>query len=589
MNQQDRIQTGNWNIFRFLTGTQVDYPDSEDHLTQTICTFDYTDTLITLARINLLLQRADASEREGPLEREEILQKNFCSRLLRDEINRRGFTEHFIFHREATLRLLEKSASLADGRFGPAPDATVDTKNDLARCYLIVNKLLEREKEFPDFRSVSTKVQPKELLAALIPDLEYAINPSPWTRIKNMLVRSNEFLTRLQNVCATFDVKETFRKATGLTLQDYQHLIFSILGVSLEFTSEEILEGTVLFVNTKPSPILEPLYDRLLRHTCIPVEELAPKMAEVGAEKKRNLPNEFRLWRKYPLVKTDDNQIMCVDISFLAEKLETGVFWLLLSQLKKEKSSKDKEMIGLRGQVFEDYTASIIERGINVQTSSNIERCIIRPNYIQKQQAECTDIAVCGNDTLILLECKAPLLSAETKFSGNFHEFHKGIQHSAIKGIEQLWNAIQTLGHTNKKERRKVGGIDMSKVKKIYPVLVLSDHIFSFLFMNEFLDSEFQRFVKYKYLKKHLKLMPLTVLTIADLEDLEPYLKDTPFHTHLDKWITQEFLPNRFFPFSNYLRTLRAKDRRQNKYMEQEFQQLIEDMTKYFSERGLVD
>lgn len=575
MNRQDRIQTGNWDIFRFLTATQVRYPDSEEYLTQTLHTFNYEDTLINLARINLFLQHGEAPERE------KVLRRNFCSSFLRDEINRRRLTEHFIFNRWSTLRLLDKSASLSEGRSGPAPDATVDTMNDLTRCYLIANELLELEQQHPDFGPDVTDEKRKKLLAALIPDLEYAIKSSPENHIKYSLVRSYEFLTRLQIAASTFDVNETFSKATELTLQDYQFLILSILVASLSFSRAEILEGTGLCVDTKPSPILEPLYNKLLQHTCISIEELAFKV-----EKESFLPNEFLLWRKYPLVKIGENQVMCVDIGFLLEKLETGVFWIIRDQLEAEETGKGKEIIDLRGQIFEDYAASIIKRALP-DTETCTERYIISPKYKQKQRAECTDIAVCSCDTLILFECKAPLLSAKTKLSGNFCKFYDGIKPNAIKGVEQLWNAIQTLGHTNKRNRRKVDGIDISKVKKIYPVLILPDRVFSFLFMNEFLNSEFQRFVKHKYLKKHLEIMPLTVLTIEDLEDLEPYLKDTPFHAHLDKWIMQEFLPNKFFSFSYYLRSLEEREMRHNTYMEQKARQMLADVGEYFSARGV--
>ena len=52
-----------------------------------------------------------------------------------------------------------------------------------------------------------------------------------------------------------------------------------------------------------------------------------------------------------------------------------------------------------------------------------------------------------------------------------FLHLRQGLKNKIIegKGIEQLWNAIQTLGHTNKKKRRKVEGIDISQIKKIYP------------------------------------------------------------------------------------------------------------------------
>ena len=81
--------------------------------------------------------------------------------------------------------------------------------------------------------------------------------------------------------------------------------------------------------------------------------------------------------------------------------------------------------------------------------------------------------------------------------------------------------------------------------------------------------------------------MRLTVLTIDDLEFLEPYLSDTPFHVHLDKWITQIFNNNEFFPFSEYLRSLREKEVRQNTYIDQEFNQIVADIKEYFSLQGI--
>jgi hypothetical protein len=214
-----------------------------------------------------------------------------------------------------------------------------------------------------------------------------------------------------------------------------------------------------------------------------------------------------------------------------------------------------------------------------------MERYIIQPEYTQKQQMECTDIAVCGRETLILLECKAPLLSAETKLSGDFCKFYNGIKHNAIRGIEQLWNAIQTLGHRNTEKRRKVEGIDIFTVKKIYPVLVLPDRIFSLPLMSWFLDSEFQCFKNRNNLEDHLKIMPLTVLTIEDLEFLEPYLSDTPFHVHLEKWI-QIATRNRQYngcPFIEYLCRFRDRGVRQNTYIDQEFSKIRANIEKYFS------
>ena len=575
MNQQNQIQVGNMVYGRMLTADQVGYLGSEENLSQILHTFNYTDMLIALARINLLLQ-----SREDFFISERCLQKNFCSSILLNAINvSRELSGNIIFNRESTLRLLDKSARISDPHSTRAPDATYDARHDLVKCYLIANGLLEAE--HPDFGTDLTEEERNALLAALIPGFEYRIDSSPGPHIKRSLVRSKEILEGLQGASSTFDVNATFSRATGLSLQDYQYLILSILSVFLSLSLGDILDGSEIFVDTQPSPDLAPLYDRLLQHTCIPIDELASEVETIPS-----LSNEFLLLRKYPLVQIDENRIMCIDIGFLLEKLETGVFWIIRDQLEEERRGRGKEIIDLRGEVFEDYAASIIKRALS-DTGACTERYIISPMYDQREQAECTDIAVCGDDTLILLECKAPLLSANTKFSGDFCNLHDGIKPNAIKGVEQLWSAIQTLGHTDTTQRRQVEGIDISQVRKIYPVLVLSDRIFSFPFMNRFLDSDFQRFVTYNDLEEHLEIMPLTVLTIEDLENLEPYLSDTPFHAHLGQWITQIFLDNMSSPFSEYLRRLRENEMRHNTYMEQEARQMLADIGEYFSARGI--
>ena len=82
MNQRNLIDTGNVKIGKMILANQIDFPDSKEHLTQILSSFNFTDILITLARINLFLQ---CSKDFSLTER--ILQKNFCSCYLRDEID----------------------------------------------------------------------------------------------------------------------------------------------------------------------------------------------------------------------------------------------------------------------------------------------------------------------------------------------------------------------------------------------------------------------------------------------------------------------------------------------------------------------
>ncbi len=571
MNPETPIQITDFVPLCKLTATEVGYSASESHLTEILRSFNYRAIVITLARINLLLQRNDDFSKS-----ESILRKNFCSPILRNAIDSSSqLRERIIFNRESTLRLLSTSVNVSDPRSVRTPDGTEEAKSDLAKCYLIANEL--SEKESVDSGTNFPMDHGPEPLAGLIPALEYAINSQPWFRIRKFLVRSKAFLTRLIQEAENFDVNKTFCTATGLTLEGYQYLIFSILSVASHYSPQEILKGEAGFINTKPSPCLKPLYDKLLQQVCVPIEDL-PYREQLT----RSLPSEYRLWREYPLVKMGENQIMCADIGFLLDKLETGVFWIINHQRQKKNKAKDEDIIGLWGKVFESYVASIIQRAlpsIASQTVDDAEGYLINPKYDQTNR-ECTDVAVCGRETLILMECKAPILTAESKFSGDSSKFYKNLKAKIIepKGLKQLQNAIQNLAHINEEKRLRIKGINMSRVKRIFPVLVFSDRIFSFPIMNWFLDSEFQRLTNTNVLRRNLEIMPLTVLTIDELESLEPYLCDAPFHDHLYKWITQVFKRSKSFPFTEYLRLLSERQVRENEFINNEVKMVSDGM-----------
>ena len=580
MNQPSQIRTGDFVGVRMITATDVGYPDSEEHLAEILHSFNLRGIVVTLARINLLLQRS-----EDLLECEKILRNAFCSHILRTEIDRCALTECIVFNRQSTLYLLNKIVAMSDSCSTSTPESTVDVRHELGRCYLIANQLVEEE-SLDSWEGLPTERRSRSP-AGLIPCFEYAIHvsPSPWPRIRKSVVRSADFLARLRNKARTFVVDDTFYQATGLTLQDYQCLIFGMISMILSHSQEDVLKGYVGIIDIKSPQSLAPLYQKLLKFDGISIDNLS---SVLSVEMASSLPNEFRLWRKYPLLRISDDKIICIDVGFLADKLETGAFWIICNKLNNETYGKGADIIGLSGEIFEEYAASIIKHGIKAQTLPNPETCVVSPKFNQKEEKECTDIAVKGRETLILLECKAPLLSAKTKFGNNPLEFHAGIERSVIKGIRQLCNAIHILCNRNESEKQTLRDMDISGVKKIYPVLVLAEPTFTFPTMSGFLNSEFQRFIKENPEKKELEIMPLTVMTIDEIEDLEPYLCDTPFFAHLDRWLAV-FKRNESYPFSEYLRSLIEGNPRENRCIDQEFSRLHENIMEYITRHGIVD
>jgi hypothetical protein len=486
--------------------------------------------------------------------------------------------DDFLFHRQTTLRLLNKCACVSGSDSERSFDEN-DVLNDFAESYLLVNELLAQGSS-----TLTGNSGKKQLLVETIPMMEYAVNSSPAYETKKLFVRGEEYLRLLQENASELNVNEIFLQATGLTLEHYQRLIFGMFAFYWNFTSEEIcrqdpIRGkSLLFNPIGQSPELTPLYEKLLQHISISIDQLRDRV-----EERPQFENEFRLWRKYPILKISEDRIICVDFSFLLEKLQTGVFWTIRDCLRDNRRERGI-FEDLWGDVFENYASSIIKRGINSQNPSNREKFIINPTYDKKQRLECADIAICSDDALVLMECKATILSAPAKFSGDFNIFYDNIK-SVKKGIKQLSDAIRRLAALSQ-SRDVVKEIDICKVKKIYPVLVVSDGIFSAPLMNWFLNSEFNPMVRRNSLMKHLKVMPLTVLTIMDLESLEPFMKDKPFHAYLDEWLNQ-FQDQDALAFRSYLYPLMMRDDREHNFMDQEFARIESRIQNYYSSHGI--
>ena len=172
MKQQNLLSAGNMDIGKTIMADQVCFPDSKEHLTGILQSFNYEHAFITLARINLLLQTC-----EDFFAAESILQRDFCSRYLRDQVNMKDLEGGLIFGRQSTLYLLSECVRLSDPLSYLSPNASSKTKNALARCYLIANKFLVSD--CLSLKTDSEEKKKKELLVGLMQTVEYAIISSP--------------------------------------------------------------------------------------------------------------------------------------------------------------------------------------------------------------------------------------------------------------------------------------------------------------------------------------------------------------------------------------------------------------------------
>ena len=355
MSRRNTLDLGNIVIAKLIPAKRLGVPHTEQDLTEILSTFNYEHFLITLCRINLLLQRSkDLSEDERNLK------LAFCRGIILNAIDAcPDIRDDFVFSRQGTLRLLDNCALISNTQ---SAYTITNTKamNDLAKAYLIVNGLLDIGSSA---LSTSEDEEERNMLVNSIPFQEYATNEAPQVYTKHLVVRTEELLRLLQKDTSKLDVNDIFSQKTGLTLQDYQNLIFLIVTFYWTLTSEDIaqqnpLTGKSLFFNPNiHSDDLTPLFQKLLLLISVSIDDLNSKTNEYA-----KFIDEFRLWRDYPLLKINANTAICVDFSFLLEKIQTGAFWLIRKWARG--SSEEGTFEDLWGDVFENYATSIIKRGI---------------------------------------------------------------------------------------------------------------------------------------------------------------------------------------------------------------------------------
>ena len=645
----DRVELGNANIFQFLSYSQItDQTPSIQELSKRLSSFNFLQVLVNLMRMGLTLSRSeDLGQR---YQTEQGLRAAFCPPCCEKQIQSQDLNQSFIFHRFAVLRLLLESCHVSQpdsARNVSEPDE----RHNLGECVLMMNDFLVPEveekplfslpldpSEWVNERAVPEELkfdEENELVVNQNPLISFLLSESDCIRfakvgnewpvedgerlysvrraegkidvyddvevrkhllveyiqcfeyankshnIPEKMVRSKELLSLAQD--SKIDIQAEFSEATGLTLKEYQYLIFHALANYLKMTPEDAGQAKWLSISPRP-PHLEDLYDKLLKHNYISIDELPN---EIYDSFKSTPMNEFRVFRDKPLVKTGENEMICIDFNFLIDKLESGIFWIIFNQLKE---SDRGQLFGIWGKAFEKYVGSILKRSVSNmdgETEDSIEvfqGLISSPKYKDNPDHECTDFIIYTDETLVLIECKGGRLTADAKYNGKFYDLETDLKKKFVAGVRQLKNAIVDLANKNKGKRRHIEGVDISKIKKIYPVLIVWDETFSAPLMNWYLDWQLKHILKRSDIPLDLEVAPLSVMTSLDLEYLEPYLTDTRFHKHLDNWI-EFYQQNRAIPtFRLYVPTLRNEDLRRNQYMKQQFDQIKSDISCFFAQ-----
>jgi hypothetical protein len=207
------------------------------------------------------------------------------------------------------------------------------------------------------------------------------------------------------------------------------------------------------------------------------------------------------------------------DVLFVFEKLETGAFWRVHNAINSP--TERQTLHSLWGKAFERYLQWLLR-----SCSSGLNTFHFSPIYEDTGEEICDAIAICG-DEAALLEFKGNTFSAKAKYSGDPKLLKSEIDRKLVgtdddrKGVLQLAAAVRNL--LGKGHQRSVKGIDLSRVRKVFPVLITRDDIGATLLLNKYLAGEFRNNINKKALRSGI-VTPLFCLSADEIEQVSAYL-----------------------------------------------------------------
>jgi hypothetical protein len=439
---------------------------------------------------------------------------------------RKRYEHHYVFHREQLL-FIAKEAILQCPEIGVNP--LEQTQGVLTSLFLMANDhLYTPQTETTDFEQNLLNV-----LVNVIPSIEYSA-----PRIfRNTIARSHlmygRFAGELKEDDQYIDTAARFSRLTGLTPDEFMAACFGLL---TKYTRVNIksfaADPTCLFVK-----------DDYFQQTAMTVDNIRKFMKEISATpaEYRNLfakklvgTSDFTLFRSRPLY-VNDKQLFCIDSGFLTEKMETAPFWRTLFSIS-VKEDRDN-FVAFWGRIFERYMNWLLTESVSSDCKYN--QFIPSPKYVSDGSEVCDGLMVCGSDA-IFMEYKGAVFTAGAKYGGDPNKLRTEIEEKLIrnqkgerKGIEQLAEAIRRT--CQRQEPEGIEGVDLSGVRRVFPLLILRDSIGDVPLMNAFLKHRFEATPDLSSKTVRPKILtPLFCIAADTMEYLSAYLHGARFSDILD-------------------------------------------------------
>lgn len=372
-----------------------------------------------------------------------------------------------------------------------------------------------------------------------------AVGESGSPHIAHFITRGHLMLTRfteeLRHRDKDFvDIAREYQGVSGLTLPELEAMIF---GAHSRF-------GQQLAQTLYTEPGVLPLREANFSATAFPLEKVrrlldsvsgSPSILATELRRRDNGPNDFTVFRQFPLVRqywnmhltSANSGFLMMDNLFFIEKMLAGPYW-------NANEAHGEKLRKFWGSVFERYVNELLKQACSAANCTFLPD----PRPSEDPNAQLCDGLVVSDDSMVLLEYKSSMFRADTKYTGNYAALAEEIERKLVtnketgsrKGVWQLAEAVQKL--FGPKERVTIPGVDLERIRTVYLYIVTLDSIGGVFGMSPlletFLDDRLQRseFAP-------LEIRPLYCSDIAALETATGHFGVLSLPQVLEQWLTE--------------------------------------------------
>ena len=422
-----------------------------------------------------------------------------------------------LFHRQQLLFVCKQALLVCPECGGNDPTAAPHT-GEMGRVLLMANDLLPKRTT----RAIPTAGQMIDVLSELIPIAE----ASGTYRAINKLVRGRIMLDRFFPGGGG-EMSKLFEATTAIPLDDYFALCFATLCRYFDLDLKKFQVDPDNFLLSENWYRTTPVSSNVLRSFLSEISATAHEFAGL-LKGRKSAGNDFTCFRSKPMFRNGDNYFV-VDLIFLAEKGESGVFWRINHALPSASRLRFHQDWGL---AFERYINWLIAESVD----GSLNRFYPNPKFSDSGEEVCDALLLCG-DSLLFMESKGGTFTAEAKYGIDPTMLREEIEEKLIqtddarKGIGQLAVRIEEV--FSRRSRRVIEGLNTSGVNKVFPVLVTRDDIGAAPVLNAYLASRFRELFRRKSVS--VKVTPPFCVSAQDLELICGYLRETSFADLLEE------------------------------------------------------